>query len=372
MPKTAGTLSLESGMLAYARSLQITEGLFYARRSGQNGTETPIEILEKGVRGQSSEDNAGKSAGKSNPQSVEYAIIPQGHDGVQLKFSVRFMPFSLRPHACGNTEVGDAYGRLADGYRDAGGFRVLAELYVWNIANARFAWRNRFQSDEMKVAVTFEGQTLVFNPFVLSLDDPANKDELAAALVEGDAEVLDELISGIAHGLSNGMNEAFVVKVIWDAVMEPGQEIFPSQEYLREALKKERENKASDQYGKPLKVLAKLPVFYDNRKLMQASMHSQKIGAALRHIDIWHGSEEHTAPIAVNPYGGVQETSAVLRKPETKKSFYDLRAKAADLIEAVEAASSPEQLSGDAHFVMANLVRGGVYGASGKKAEANG
>jgi len=101
-------------------------------------------------------------------------------------------------------------------------------------------------------------------------------------------------------------------------------------------------------------------------------MHSQKIGAALRHIDIWHGSAEHDAPIAVNPYGGVQETSAVLRDPKTKKSFYDLRARANDLIAEIEAAESAEQLSGDAHFVMANLVRGGVYGASGKKAEANG
>ena len=101
-------------------------------------------------------------------------------------------------------------------------------------------------------------------------------------------------------------------------------------------------------------------------------MHSQKIGAALRHIDIWHGSEEHSAPIAVNPYGGIQETSTVLREPKTKKSFYDIRARAEALLNAVESTQNVGDLSDDAHFVLANLVRGGVFGASGKKGEANG
>lgn len=74
----------------------------------------------------------------------------------------------------------------------------------------------------------------------------------------------------------------------------------------------------------------------------------------------------------MNPYGGVQDTSAVLRNPKSKRSFYDLRAKAEDLIGAIEAAQSPDDISGDAHFVMANLIRGGVFGSSSKKAEANG
>jgi len=362
MAKSPTALSLETGMLAFARSVQITEGLFFATSEDHPGVLTPVEILEKGVRGQSSEDKA-KNPGLSNPQSVEYAVIPQGHDGVRLSFSIRFMPLSLRPHACNNTDVGAAYERLATAYRTAGGFRTLALLYIWNITNARFAWRNRFQSDAMAVRVkTGDGTILVFNSFLLKLDTPATRDDLVAAMVEGDQEGIDKLIDGVAHGLSNEDQEAFVVKVEWNAAMEPGQEIFPSQEYVRE-------EKADKQLSR---VFAKLPTFHGGRELMQASMHSQKIGAGLRHIDIWHGSEEHEAPISVNPYGGVQETSAVLRDPKSKRSFYDLRAKAETLITGVEAANSPEEISGDAHFVMANLIRGGVFGASGKKAEVNG
>lgn len=363
MAKSNPGLSLETGMLSFARSVQITEGLFYATRTDNPEVLAPIEILEKGVRGQSSEDKA-RNPGLSNPQSVEYAIVPQGHDGVKLSFSIRFMPFSLSPYSCNSTLVVETYERLASAYRKAGGYRTIALLYVWNIANARFAWRNRFQTDAMSVRIeTGNRIILVFDPFQLDLDTPATRGELAVALTEGSASDLDEVIEGVAKGLSSHTNEdAFTLKVEWRAAMEPGQEAFPSQEYVRE-------EKADKQLSR---VYAKLPIFHGGRELMQASMHSQKIGAALRQIDIWHGSDEHDAPIAVNPYGGVQETSAVLRDPKSKKSFYDLRAKAADLIEELEAVKSQEEISGAAHFVMANLIRGGVFGASGKKAEANG
>lgn len=362
MAKSPSTLSLETGMLAFARSVQITEGLFYATISGKPEVLTPIEILEKGVRGQTSQDNAKDKAGLSNPQSVEYAIVPQGHDGVRLRFSVRFMPLSLRPHACNNTDVGAAYERLAQAYRARGGYKTLALLYVWNIANARFAWRNRFQSDAMTVRVESDTGALVFDPFLLSLDKAATREELLDALQQGGAVELDALIAGVAEGLSNVQQAAFGLKVEWNATMEPAQEVFPSQEYVRD----ERADKQLS------RVFAKLPTFYAGRELGQASMHSQKIGAALRHVDIWHGSEEHIAPIAVNPYGGVQDTSAVLRDPKSKRSFYDLRAKAEDLIVGLETPTLDGEISGDAHFVMANLIRGGVFGASGKKAEANG
>ena len=362
MAKSVSGPSFETGMLAYARSVQITEGLFTATRSDDPKNRTPVEVLEKGVRGQSSEDKA-KNPGLSNPQSVEYAVIPQGHDGVELSFSVRFMPLSLRPHACDSTKVGETHRRLAAGYKAAGGFRVLAALYVWNIANARFAWRNRFQSDAMTVTVTLGSNTLRFNPFNFNLNEVADEAEMSAALLEGDADDLAEMIDRIAHGLSNDADKTETIHVTWNARMEPGQEIFPSQEYIRE-------EKADKQLSR---VFAKLPLRRgDGRTIYQASMHSQKIGAALRHIDVWHGSEEHDAPIAVNPYGGVQETSAVLRDPKSKRSFYDLRAKAQPLLDAVENASEANEIPGDVHFVMANLVRGGVFGSSKKSAEANG
>ena len=345
--------SFETGMLAFARSVQITEGLFFGTRTENGQTRRiPIEVREKGVRGQSSEDKA-KNPGLSNPQSVDYAVVPQNHDGVELEFGIRVMPFAMKPHACGNTDVGNAYCRFAERYRDAGGFKILAELYVWNIANARFAWRNRFQSDAMLVTVRFGSSEVSFDPFKLRLDVPASLEELHGAVTKGKAD-LEVLMDRFARSLSAG---SFSATVIWTAKMEPSQEVFPSQEYIRE-------EKADKNLSR---VFAKIPTFFSGREILQASMHSQKIGAALRHIDIWHGNSDYSA-IAVNPYGGVQETSEVLRGPKTKRSFYDLRKKAGTLLDGVVDAS---QISGDAHFVMANLVRGGVFGASSKKNEEN-
>lgn len=354
--------TFETGMLAYARSIQVTEGLFFATQQNSSESRTPVQVHEKGVRGQSSQDGAKDKAGKSNPQSVEYAVLPQGHDGVELSFSVRFMPLSLKPHACGNTAVGNTHARFADSYRSAGGYDVLAKLYLWNIANARFAWRNRYQSDEMTVSVEFAGITLKFDPMQLDLELPADDNALESALVTGTSAELTELANGIVGGLSNDNNKAFSIKVRWNAAMQPSQEIFPSQEYVRD-------EKKDSQLSR---VYAKLPLYYGNSEVFQASMHSQKIGAALRHIDIWHGSESHRGAIAVNPYGGVQETSEVLRAPSTKKSFYDIRAKATDVLNDIENAKNASDISPNAHFMMANLVRGGVFGSSSKKAEANG
>lgn len=190
--------SFETGMLAYARSLQISEGVFF----GVNGKRRiPVEILEKGVRGQSSEDKA-KNPGLSNPQTVEFAVLPQGCMEVELDFSVRVLPKAMAPHACGNTMVGATYKELATEYARAGGFGILAELYSWNIANARFAWRNRFQVDRSKVKVGFADEAIVFDPHRLSLERISDRDGMAEALVEGDRSALDRFVDGITRGLT--------------------------------------------------------------------------------------------------------------------------------------------------------------------------
>lgn len=350
--KASNVPSFETGMLAYARSLQISEGVFF----GSNGERRiPVEILEKGVRGQSSEDKA-KNPGLSNPQTVEFAALPQGCTAVELEFSLRVLPKAMKPHACGSTMVGTTYTELAAEYARAGGFAILAELYTWNIANARFAWRNRFQVDRSRVKVVFADEAISFDPSKLSLEQVADRDKMAAALVEGDRDALDRFVDGVTRGLTQA---PFTFDVTWTGDMDAGQEIFPSQEYIREA-------KAEKDLSR---VYAKLPVFFAGREINQASMHSQKIGAALRHIDIWHGDEDYGA-IAVNPYGGVQETAAVLRN--TKNSFYDIRKKAEEVLATMRGAQSVSEIPASIHFMMANLVRGGVFGSSSKTAEANG
>jgi CRISPR-associated protein Csy3 len=345
--------SLETGMLSFARSLQPSEGLFWGLPV-DGGTRLPIEVFEKGVRGQSSEFKT-DNPGKSNPQVVEAAVVPPGCNGVRLEFSMLVLPHSLKPWACGDVDVGNDYRQLVHAYAEKGGFRHLARLYLWNIANGRFAWRNRFQADSMKVAVTFDGNEVVFDPTPLGFERPASVDELSAAADTNEPAPIEELIGHMETGLRT---ERVALDVAWQANMQEGQEIFPSQEYLRDEKTKDA----------PSRVFAKLPRFQNGREINQASMHSQKIGAALRHIDQVSG---HDGAIAVNPYGGVQETGAVLRAEKKRggldmaKSFYVLRSNADSLFAAIESASDGDTIPGDVHFVIANLVRGGVFGQKG-------
>ncbi|MGE0290395.1 MAG: type I-F CRISPR-associated protein Csy3 [Bradyrhizobium sp.] len=353
--------SLETGMLSFARSLQPSEGLFWGLPA-DGGKPQPIEVLPRGVRGQNSQASAEKESsqnlpGRSNPQFIESAVVPQGCNGVRLKFSMWILPHTMEPWACDVPEVSAAYKDLIQQYRSKGGFKHLARLYLWNIANGRFSWRNRFQADAMKVAITFDGNEVVFDPTHprLGFETPASVDELSAAALTNATAPIEELIAHIERGLST---ERVALDVTWQASMQEGQEIFPSQEYLRA----DKNNDAS-----PSRVYAKLPTYFQGRLINQASMHSQKIGAAIRHVDVWHKHPDYSA-IAVNPYGGVQKTGAVLRTTRARKgedsakSFYRLIKEPEELFSAIESASEADSIPADVHFVIANLVRGGVFG----------
>ena len=93
-----------------------------------------------------------------------------------------------------------------------------------------------------------------------------------------------------------------------------------------------------------------------------AAMHSQKLGNAIRTIDTWYNEYETrngVGPISVEPYGAVTNLGKAFRNPKEKCDFYTLFDKyslGADF-------DSPEA----AHYVMAMLIRGGVFGASGKE-----
>jgi CRISPR-associated protein Csy3 len=89
-----------------------------------------------------------------------------------------------------------------------------------------------------------------------------------------------------------------------------------------------------------------------------AGLHSQKIGNALRTIDTWYPGygEGSTGPIAVEPYGAVTNLGKAYRNPQANADFFTLfdRFARGDTLDT----------KNDEHYVMAVLVRGGVFGES--------
>ena len=85
-----------------------------------------------------------------------------------------------------------------------------------------------------------------------------------------------------------------------------------------------------------------------------AAIHSQKIGNALRTVDTWYPEADENGPIAVEPYGSVTTQGKAYRQPKDKQDFYNLLDGwvLKDKVPPVE----------QQHFVIATLVRGGVFG----------
>jgi len=117
-----------------------------------------------------------------------------------------------------------------------------------------------------------------------------------------------------------------------------GQEVFPSQELVLD--------KAASKKSKTL---------YDVDGV--AAIHSQKIGNALRTVDTWYPEAVENGPIAVEPYGSVTTQGRAYRQPKEKADFYNLL----DAWVLKDKAPTEDQQ----HFVIATLVRGGVFGEAG-------
>jgi CRISPR-associated protein Csy3 len=90
-------------------------------------------------------------------------------------------------------------------------------------------------------------------------------------------------------------------------------------------------------------------------------MHSQKIGNALRTVDTWFPTSDDIGPIAAEPYGSVTTQGKAYRQPKEKTDFYSL------LDSWILKDKKPN--AGDQNFVMAILIRGGVFGDSEKVAK---
>ena len=212
------------------------------------------------------------------------------------------------------------------------GFAELARRYASNLANGRFLWRNRMGAEQVEVQVRQlaqgeAAQSWIFDALGFSLRDFSADSSALGEL----AKVIEQGLAGQAHAL---------LEVVAYVRMGDGQEVYPSQELILDRGDKK------GQKSKTLYVVGDV-----------AGIHSQKIGNALRTIDTWYPADEENGsigPIAVEPYGSVTSQGKAYRQPKQKADFYNL------LDDWVLKDKAPEM--GNQHYVMATLIRGGVFG----------
>jgi len=334
-----------ASVLAFERKLDPSDGLFHTGDWDNRGEANwpAVTIREKSVRGTISnrlktkaQDPAKLDAAIQNPnlQTVDVATLPPDANTLRVVFTLRVLGGAGIPSACNNSDYQDALQQAIDSYKRETGFAELARRYAANLANGRFLWRNRMGAEQVEVEIhrLEQGQranTWKFDALKLPLRDfDVDSNDLTAL-----AEVIESGLNGNSHVL---------LEIVAHARVGKGQEVYPSQELIMD------EDKKRDKRGQKGKTLYQVDGV--------AAMHSQKIGNALRTIDTWYPNEdgEPLGPIAVEPYGSVTSQGRAYRQPKQKKDFYNL------LDSWILKGEAPEPAQ--QHYVMANLIRGGVFG----------
>lgn len=333
-----------ASVLAFESKLANSDAIMMSGNWGDINTPekwTAICIQEKSVRGTISnrlksndpkfKDPAKLDAEvtKANLQTVDNAALPFDADTLKVSFTLRVLGNLATPSACNDPDYQAKLAEVINAYIEAQQFNELASRYAMNIANGRFLWRNRVCAENIEIHVTLNQNTIVFDAYDKPLNEFVNPDEMSADL--------KKLTSAIQSGLA-GAAYSFL-KVDAFIKLGQGQMVYPSQEMVMKGGS-----------GDKSKYLYQL----DN----VAAMHSQKIGNALRTIDTWHSEADTVGPIAIEPYGSVTNRGKAYRSIKNG-DFYTL------LDNWILKDKVPELEQ--QHYVMATLVRGGVFGDSGKE-----
>lgn len=291
------------------------------RNRGVIGNKLPADVTDDPEAMQ-------KEVEKPNPVWGDEATLPlnSNHDTLKVSFTLRVLGDLHIPSACNNPAYQEKISKAVLAYADKFEFKKLAARYAYNIANGSFLWRNRVCAENIEIQVKSKllKDDVVFGAYDYSINNFDNQDEKIGRL----AKVIQQGLSG---------QRFTFVEVDAYVKLGAGQRVWPSQEMIMNVPKGEKSRTLFHLDG-------------------CAAMHSQKIGNALRAIDTWYDEGDNLSPIAIEPYGSVTHRGQAFRT--SRNDFYSLR----DRWFLRDETLTEEQQ----HFVMAILVRGGVFSEKGE------
>ena len=323
--------------LGFSKSISPSVGYFKTFSSKSPNTQHQLlnitEVTSVGTMANYKDvaKNGGKDVEQSNPQTVDVCFAPIEHDSISLEFTVSFCCNSRKPHTCKEKWFSERIGELTDRYSEIGGYEYLAKMYLDNIFDAKMLWRNGFADD---ICVKIE----------------AMRSDIGV-VESADSQNYKQLVDRVGLALKD-VTKRVVLEVCITGWVGRGQEVYPSQEFVEKGLLKNTKSKT----------LARTEV---GGNCNVAAMHSQKIGNAIRQIDVWYdGYESKMKALAIDP--------ACVDKSEMKA--YRLRTTDRDLFSLFEDKlfdfcsdmkdQKINEVDNDVHFIVANLIRGGVFGGA--------
>lgn len=320
-------------LLAFERKLEVSDALMHSGNWSELDKQDmwqPIAITKRLNRSTQSAygiDDAKKSEPNPVAADSDDANLPMNKDTLRVSFTLRVIGNLGKPFACNDRDFQSRITtKIAEFKTNGAGLETLALRYAYNIANGRFLWRNRVCAESVQVLVYLgsEREVLKFDATQYSMNNfeqNANTDEL------------NRLKAFVLQGLNGDENSFVFMKVEAYAKLGKGQHVYPSQEM---------------NMGEKKKVLFQLDGC--------AAIHNVKIGNAIRTIDNWYANAEF--PIAAEPYGSVTQIGHAFRKTKKEGDLYSL------MIQWL----NDEEISDDKkNYVIANLVRGGLFQGEGEK-----
>ena len=348
--------------LTFEKSLASSPALLFAKN--HDGQKNPISIGSLRGRGAVSDHAAGHGKadtdlGEWMPIRQDLCYLPYDASDLIIEFSLKYLPRSLSPYSCNNQEWTDLLEQMACLYAEKGGYLYQAYCQMDALFQGLPFWKNN-DAESMSLSImdisdktlppyTFEGL-------------PCRADSLTGTK----KSQFDQLILNIAQALSR-QRDKLRLRVIATLEKDILEEVHPSQEFIEQL--SESQKKYLHRQNKYQKT--RHYAFYKLGDIQQAILHSTKIAAGLR-WDLWNKAGK-AVPVSV--YSLDPKAHNALRGRGSQQDFYSLLSKIKEhieLLKSFEGDMFSEEIGlilCDIHFIMACLIKGGVYNRESSKAK---
>lgn len=279
--------------------------------------------------------------GRGNIQTVETCYVPYGTRRLVCNFSVSVNANSTSPHVCSDKEVISVLSEFLSLYKARGGFRYLAERYLENIISGAWLWRNQHTLGT-KIVISTNRTEPVCAEHVEQLRFNTNFFKKLPGWIE--------LLEAFETALTEP-SQFLICEVSGEIQPSTCQEIYPSQAFIQD-----ESNTGDNSQPKSKKSLAKVFQKTSINGVESPILGSYKIGAAIATIDDWY--DDGVEPLRVSNYGVNKAEATAVRHPRSGKDLFSIMKNLESISASIQ---SSGQLPPEAHFLVANLIKGGLF-----------
>lgn len=340
------------------RGLTVTDALFYNEIDGRL---SPLPVLRHGIRGTQNVNEApGTGRDPNNVQVTESAKTDANAQAVVIKFGMHTKSIMGLIASCSRdaaikgapaksvADYGVVIRDFIERAEDAKAIDEIALRYARNVLNGRWLWRNRDAQDlqELSIVVKSNGDVVAD---VNAFDIPLN--------TFGDYTAAEQDVARIlAEGFKGALTDSLEVAARLVHRSQGVQEAYPSQNLLMN--KPKGFARSLYKVGEPMDP----PTESDVRRLGQAALRDQKVANALRTFDTWYAAfnPDFPRPISVEPNGASIGMGEFFRADKTS---------AFALLKDI---ANTDPNSSEGLFLLANIIRGGVFSEGKPAAEKPG